>query len=91
MEQEQRNSKYLTGDWDTSEQGEHMNQQEYIHAPPTPREHLVSLPALELTQALYQAVVRSEDDDESATEALRKLQHRVLMACARFESQTVAV
>jgi len=74
MEQEHRNSKYLTGDWDTSDQ--------------SPRDHLVSLPALELTQALYSAVTRSEDDDMSASEALQKLQHRVLIACARFECAT---
>lgn len=50
---------------------------------------LTPLPALDLTRELYAAVVRSHDDDCSATEALEKLQNRVLLACARFECSTV--
>ena len=49
------------------------------------------IPALDLTRELYAAVVRSVDEDCSASEALSKLQNRVLMACARFECATVIV
>lgn len=52
---------------------------------------ITPIPALDLTRELYAAVVRSADDDVSASEALEKLQHRVLMACARFEAATVIV
>lgn len=52
---------------------------------------LVPNPALDLTAALYSAVVRSHDEDCSASEALEKLQNRVLLACARFECATVIV
>lgn len=45
-------------------------------------------PGLDLTAALYHAVVRSQDDDCSVTEALSRLQSRVLMACARYECAT---
>jgi hypothetical protein len=51
----------------------------------------VPIPALDLTRELYSAVVRSVDDDCSASEALEKLQQRVLLACARFECSTVIV
>jgi len=50
-----------------------------------------AIPALDLTRELYAAVVRSVDDDCSASEALSKLQNRVLLACARFECATVIV
>lgn len=50
---------------------------------------MVSVPSLDLTRELYAAVVRSHDDDCSASEALEKLQNRVLLACARFECSTV--
>jgi len=49
------------------------------------------IPALDLTHELYAAVVRSVDEDCSASEALSKLQNRVLLACARFECATVIV
>ncbi len=52
---------------------------------------LVPIPAIDLTKELYAAVVRSVDEDENAEVALAKLQHRVLMACARFEAATVLV
>lgn len=54
-------------------------------------ESLLPIPALDLTAALYSAVVRSHDEDASASEALERLQNRVLLACARFECATVIV
>jgi len=48
-------------------------------------------PARDLIHELNAAVVRSVDEDCSATEALSKLQNRVLLACARFECATVIV
>ena len=59
---------------------------ECVYTPPT-----IPIPALDLTRELYAAVVRSVDDDDSASDALSKLQNRVLMACARFECATVIV
>ena len=47
--------------------------------------------AKDLARELYAAVTRSVDDDCSASEALSKLQNRVLLACARFECATVIV
>jgi hypothetical protein len=59
--------------------------------PYEPPVEVASIPSLDLTRELYAAVVRSEDDDCSASEALDKLQKRVLMACARFEAASVIV
>lgn len=63
----------------------------YLDAPCGGKVPLTTIPALDLTRELYAAVIRSVDDDVGASEALEKLQHRVLLACARFEAATVIV
>ena len=51
--------------------------------PPT----LTPLPVVEFVRRLQCAVVRSEDDNLPAADALRLLQSRVLFAAARFECE----
>ena len=74
----------------TDEEKESLKRLGIFESPATDRAP-VTQPTKDLILSLCSAVVRSEDDDVSASVALEQLQKRVLMACARFEAASVIV
>ena len=73
------------------ERDAHIVAQRKMPIPDAQSPKVTPIPALDLTRELYAAVTRSVDEDVSSTVALEKLQHRVLLACARFECAAVIV